>query len=989
MIVEYCNKSLPGLTQFLTPILRQTRLIQTKSLVAHLKNCSKLQDLQSIQATMIKINATQDCYFMNQFVTACSSLNHMDYAVIAIAQIDSPNIFVYNAFIRGFVKNCCPIKALEFYLEVLRADVFPTSYTFSPLIKACGMVSAVGFGGSVHCHVLKNGFQSHVFVMTALIDFYATLGRTVDSRKVFDEMPERDPFAWTTMVSVLARSGDMYSARKLFYEMPAMNAATWNTMIDGYARLGDIESAAFLFNRMPERDLISWTTMIACYSRNKQYREALALFNEMINNGLNPDEITVATVISSCAHLGALDLGKQIHFHVMQQRLFLDVYIGSALIDMYAKCGSLDRSLVIFLKLREKNLFCWNAVIAGLAVHGHGKEALAMFNRMLKGKIKPNGVTFISLLSACSHAGLVDQGRQMFLSMTHDFSISPEIEHYGCMVDLLSRAGLLMDALEVIRCMKMEPNSIIWGALLTGCKQSGYLEIAESTMRKLMVLEPENFGHYIHLVNMHAKANRWNEVARIRTTVKELGVEKQDPGSSWIEMGREIHQFVATDKSHFASNQIYSLLDKLDEHLKLAGCGYMDSLIQFVGEEKNRERESYFSLVLGNSMQGDFLVAGHTPYSYSATGEEPLSSYIVPKGSIADQLRIKLEMENSSNDRGSMSAASDDDREKEWNEFQKTKAGVQGLVDAGIVKIPKLFILPSEELPLLKASSSDSSCVQLQVPVIDLEGCRDDRRKEIVAEIRQASETWGVFQVINPGISMDVMNEMLESVRLFHEQPKELKMELYGRDPKKVLQYYSSDRRESKTALWRDTMVCNFEDTNAGLESLPLVCRKAMGAYLQHVIRLKDTLSELLSEALELDSGHLNSIACMEAPKMACQYYPACPEPDLTIGTSKHSDPYFLAILLQNGVSGLQVLNQEHWVDVPPMEGALIAFICDLLQYELWLSDMRVWDIMSTEHKIILVELVATVYLLSFPLSFGRRVSWIVPAVLRGIQDLQ
>uniref|UniRef100_A0A7N2MS15 Pentatricopeptide repeat-containing protein n=1 Tax=Quercus lobata TaxID=97700 RepID=A0A7N2MS15_QUELO len=359
--------------------------------------------------------------------------------------------------------------------------------------------------------------------------------------------------------------------------MPERNTATWNTMIDGYARMGNFDSAELLFNQMSVRDIISWTTMITCYSQHQKFREALPIFNEMTSNGIHPEEVTMATLISACAHLGALDLGKEIHLYILQNGFDVDVYIGSALIDMYAKCGSLDRSLSVFFKLREKNLFCWNSVIDGLAVHGYADEALKMFRGMEREKIKPNGITFISVLSACTHTGLVEEGRRMFLCMTDDYSILPEVGHYGCMVDLLSKAGLLKDALELIRSMKVEPNNIIWEALLGGCKLHKNLEIAQVAVKELMALEPNNSGHYNLLVNMYAEVNRWGEVGKIRAAMKNIGVEMKCPGSSWIEMERKIHQFAATDKSHLASSEIYLLLAELGGQLKLAG--YVPELI--------------------------------------------------------------------------------------------------------------------------------------------------------------------------------------------------------------------------------------------------------------------------------------------------------------------------------------------------------------------------------------------------------------------------
>ncbi|KAK0580562.1 hypothetical protein LWI29_003476 [Acer saccharum] len=280
-----------------------------------------------------------------------------NYAILSLTQMKEPNVFVYNALIKGFVHCAHLLKALQFYMSMLRANVFPTSYTFSSLIKACTLLLGISVGKAVHGHIWKHGFDAHVFVQTALIDFYSNLNKISESRRVFDEMPERDVFSWTTMVSAYVRDGYLCSARRLFDEMPEKNIATWNTMIDWYARLGNVGAAELLFNEMPAKDIISWTTMITCYSQNKQFREALYMFNDMKMNGFSPDEVTISSVISACAHLGALDLGKEIHLYLMQNGFNLDVYIGSALIDMYAKCGSLDRSLSVFFKLQEKNLF--------------------------------------------------------------------------------------------------------------------------------------------------------------------------------------------------------------------------------------------------------------------------------------------------------------------------------------------------------------------------------------------------------------------------------------------------------------------------------------------------------------------------------------------------------------------------------------------------------------------------------------------------------
>lgn len=484
--------------------------------------------------------------------------------------MESPNIYVYNAMIRACVTCSSPVVAIRYYLQMSRSQVLPTSYTFSSLIKACSQVpdDAV-LGEAVHGRIWKSGFESHVFVQTALIDYYSNVDKIRDAQKVFDDMPERDVVTWTAMILGYARVQDLVSAGRLFEVMPERSTVSWNTMMAAYLRSGDVESAASLFNQMPSKDVVSWTTMISGYSQNKRFREAIDIFQQMKTAGVVTDEVTMATVISACAHLGSLDLGKEMHIYAAQNGFDLDVYIGSALIDMYAKCGCIERSLVVFFKLREKNLFCWNSVIEGLAIHGCAQEALAMFSRMERNKVKPNRVTFVSVLCACTHAGLIAEGRRRFLSMTRDYSISPEMEHYGCMIDLLGRAGHLNDALNLIRSMPMEPNSVIWGALLGGCKLHGNLEIGKVAVEKLMILEPDNSGYYLLLINMYAEANRWSEVALTRAAMKGRA-EKKSPGCSWIELEGNVHEFVACDTSHPLCDVISTLLVELDVQLKLA-----------------------------------------------------------------------------------------------------------------------------------------------------------------------------------------------------------------------------------------------------------------------------------------------------------------------------------------------------------------------------------------------------------------------------------
>ncbi|CAA7026456.1 unnamed protein product [Microthlaspi erraticum] len=518
---------------------------------------------------MVKTSQNQDCFSMNQFITACSSSNRLDLAVSSMAQMQEPNVFVYNALIKGFVTCSYPIRSLELYVRMLRDSVSPSSYTYSSLVKASAFAS--GFGESVQAHIWKFGFCFHVEIQTTLITFYSNLARIREARIVFDEMPQRDAFSWTTMVSAYRKVLDMDSANSLANQMPEKDVATWNCLIDGYTKSGSVELAESLFNQMPVKDIVSWTTMINGYSHNKRYREAIAVFNKMTEEGIVPDEVTLSTVISACAHLGVLDIGKEVHVYTVQNGFVLDVYIGSALVDMYSKCGSLEQALLVFLNLPEKNLFCWNSIIDGLAAHGYAVEALKMFGRMVMESVRPNAVTFVSVLTACTHGGLVEEGRRIYRSMIDDYSIVSNVEHYGCMVALLSKAGLVHEALELIGGMEFEPNAVIWGALLDGCKLHKKLEIAEIAFDKLMVLEPRNSGYYFLLVSMYAEEKRWGDVAEVRGKMRELGIEKVCPGTSSIQLDKRVHLFAAADKSHPASDEVYLLLDEINELMGVDG----------------------------------------------------------------------------------------------------------------------------------------------------------------------------------------------------------------------------------------------------------------------------------------------------------------------------------------------------------------------------------------------------------------------------------
>nr|CAD1830293.1 unnamed protein product [Ananas comosus var. bracteatus] len=423
----------------------------------------------------------------------------------------------------------------------------PLSFTllFSSLASAAAGAGAGDGGGggrALHALLLKSGVPRDAFVATALIDLYAKSGLLGPARRLFDETPRRD-------------------------------VAVWNSMIAGYARGGDLARAGELFDAMPERNVVSWTSLVSGYARSGRCEEAVRVFLRMWEEGgeARPNEVTLASVLPACASLGAMGLGERIERYARENGLVGNVFVSNALVEMYAKCGSIERARRVFDEMGERrNLCSWNSMIMGLAVHGRCKQALELFHEMLAVGIAPDDITFVGVLLACTHGGLVDQGKHFFYSMETEFSLTPKIEHYGCVVDLLGRAGLLKEAYTLIKSMPMEPDSVIWGALLGACSFHGEVEIAEIAASFLFKLEPWNTGNQVILSNIYASTGKWSSVAKVWKLMKDKQ-HKKSAGYSFIELEGSIHKFLVEDMSHPRFEEIYEALDEITMTMKLLG----------------------------------------------------------------------------------------------------------------------------------------------------------------------------------------------------------------------------------------------------------------------------------------------------------------------------------------------------------------------------------------------------------------------------------
>lgn len=403
------------------------------------------------------------------------------------------------------------------------------------------------------------------------MDMYFKFGFPKVAKRLFDEMPVRDVVSWNTLVTGYCLSGDVGEARWVFDQMEEKSLVTWSAMISGYTKSGDLVSAREIFDRMYDRNVVSWNAMIAGYTQNEKYKEAIELFRQMLRVcDFGPNDVTFVNALSACAHVGALDLGKWIDSYIRRKGMELSLFLGNALADMFSKCGCLTDARRVFDEMYTRDVITWSIIISGLANHGRANEAFECFYDMLDCGIKPNEITFMGVLSACTHAGLVDEGLKYFYQIDGVYGISPTIEHYGCVVDLLSRAGRLTEAESLINSMPMKPNVIVWGALLGGCRTYKDVERGERVVENILKIDSGHSGSYVYLSNVYASMGRLDDAAWCRLKMRENGVMKT-PGYSWIEINHRVHEFLMGDRSHPQSDRIYSMIAELEWRMKLAG----------------------------------------------------------------------------------------------------------------------------------------------------------------------------------------------------------------------------------------------------------------------------------------------------------------------------------------------------------------------------------------------------------------------------------
>ncbi|KAF6171744.1 hypothetical protein GIB67_007265 [Kingdonia uniflora] len=459
---------------------------------------------------------------MNLIDDSISSLGIQSFSRVFSQYHQFINTSLCNSMIRLYMDSNKPQESLFVYTQMTKIGLSPDQITFPIVLKAITKLWYRNFGKMVHCCVMKMGFHSELFINTALVGMYFTCRCLSEGRQMFDEMPKR-------------------------------NSVSWNLLITGY-------------------------------TYNRKFMEAISVFREMQLSEVQPTEKTMVGVLPACAHLGALDQGKLIHDYIIESGLRVNIFVGTALIDMYVKCGVVDEAEKVFATMRIKNVYAWNVLMYGMALNGQGEVAIRMFSDMVMNNVKPDGVTFSAVLSACCQQGLVDKGKQYFIDIEKVYGLKPENIHYGCMVDLLARGGLFDEAQELIRTMPMKPDPVIWRALLGACRIHGNTELGELAISNLIDLEPNNYVNYALLLNLYAKDQRWTKVSEVRELMNRRRVRKVF-GCSSIEVDNVVCEFVASHRVEERLREIYKMLSHVINELKSAG--YVgDTDYDFEEEEK-------------------------------------------------------------------------------------------------------------------------------------------------------------------------------------------------------------------------------------------------------------------------------------------------------------------------------------------------------------------------------------------------------------------
>ncbi|CAA7393481.1 unnamed protein product [Spirodela intermedia] len=505
-----------------------------------LEKCINMRQLKQAHAQIVLGGLGENRFAISRILAFCSDPNSgcVAHAQVLFRQTKQPTICICNTMIKTLLLKGEYTRLADIYRQILHDGLLPDNYTFPYMLKGCAHLRDSQIGEQVHGHALQLGFDFDVFVGNTLILMYSACGKMEDAHQMFDLTPQR-------------------------------NAASWTVLISAYSKLGEVGAARELFDQSQVKDRGVWGCMISGYVQNNCFKEALGMFRDMQLAGVKPDEGIFVSILSACAQLGALDLGTWIHRYLKRVGFTLGIRLSTALIDMYLKSGDWALAIKLFANMPQRDVISWNVMIIGLATHGDGRGALELFAQMQREGFSPDETTFLAVLSACSHSGLVSEGLREFKSMKAVHGIEPRGEHYGCVVDFLSRAGLFNEAQGIIAMMPTSSSpsekAVAWRALLSACWRHGEEQLAELAARCLLQLE-DHSGAYVLLSNVYRRSGRHGVAEGVKKLMWGRGVAKP-PGCSSVEIGGSVHEFVAGERVHRQMSQVYEVLHAMSHHM--------------------------------------------------------------------------------------------------------------------------------------------------------------------------------------------------------------------------------------------------------------------------------------------------------------------------------------------------------------------------------------------------------------------------------------
>ncbi|XVF20965.1 hypothetical protein REPUB_Repub12eG0049500 [Reevesia pubescens] len=513
-----------------------------------------------------------DLFVVSSIIFMFAELGCLDFTRKIFDSCPERNIEIWNTMIGGYLQNSCPIEGIKLFLQAMESDTIFDDVTFLSALSEVSQLQRLDLAQQLHAYIIKKLSKFSVIVANAILVMYSRCNSIHTSFKVFDKMSERDVITWNTMVSAFVQNGLDDEGLLLVYELQKQGFLVDSMTM--YAKSGLMRNSQLIFEKNnSSRDQATWNAMIAGLTQNGLIEEAIVVFRQMLQQNVMPNAVTLALVLPACSLMGNIDLGKQLHGFSVRNFLDSNVFVGTALVDMYSKSGALKLAENMFFNILEKNSVTYTTMIIGYGQHGMGEKALSLFHSMRTSSIQPDAITFVAIFSACGYAGLVDEGLHIFKSMEREFNIQPSTEHFCCVADMLGKAGRVDEAYEFVEQLGEDGKSLeILGSLLAACRLHQKSYLGEVMAKKLLQMDTRNrstTGYRVLLSNIYAEEGNWENVDRVRKEMKEKGM-RNDVGCSWIEVAGCVNYFASKDQEHPQSDEIYELLEGL--HKKMKSC---------------------------------------------------------------------------------------------------------------------------------------------------------------------------------------------------------------------------------------------------------------------------------------------------------------------------------------------------------------------------------------------------------------------------------